>query len=489
MKRYLMFFVLVLTAHCWSEPISEQRLQEVIPEFSAYVEQARQAWSVPSVAVAIVRQDGTVWWKGYGQTPPDEQTIFAVGSTTKAFAAATLALMVDDGAVAWDGRVVEQVPEFQMFDPWVTREVRVEDLLAQHPGIPPQALSGFGAMGYEREQIWKALRWVEPVTSFRSRFAYVNSLHLIAGEMVARWAGADSWEEVLEAKLLGPLGMSSTSGTAAAFEASSNKAVGHATIEGQVRAIPTGPFPYVFGPAGGLNSNLHDMARWVRFQLGAGELEGRRLTSEENLLYTRSPRTIISDRVSYAQGWVLQSQPKFRYTWHNGGTAGHSTFVGFQPEQNIGLIVLTNLGAMQMADAVGYRFFDMVNGAPEIDYSAELLKKRAENPTPPPPPEVRVAVAEELYGEYSHPSLGPITITAGPRIAFHEPGVQARLIPIGLDRFRVRFEGGWLEAAGWAEGGTLRFYRPFSGNSPFCDLMLGDPGEGTTFRLDRVEGE
>lgn len=487
MKSFNFLFLLFLLAapiQAQTPTLSEGRIRDILPAFEVYVEKARVDWNVPSVAVAVVYNDEILWWKGMGESPPDQETVFAIGSTTKAFAAATLAMMVDGGGSGWDARVVDHFGEFAMKDPWVTREMRVRDLLAQHSGMAPQALSAMGTLGYSRERIRNAMRWVEPVTSFRSHYAYVNSPHIVAGQMVADWAGTAHWEDVLNSRLLQPLRMTNTTWDPAGLDNNPNRADGHATVNGKVKKIATGPFPYSFGPAGALNSNLHDMAHWVRMQLGNGEFEGRRLVSKENLLVTRTPQTVIGENAFYCMGWLKLLMNGYNVTWHNGGTPGHTTFVGLQPEEGLGIIVLSNLGGTTMPDAVGLHFFDLVNGVDGPDYSAQSLARRE---SPVLKPILNLQVPQEMYGAYEHPALGRLEVTPGPVLTFQETGVKASLEPVGPNLFRIRYTSGWLNDIGWDNGGEA-FYAPEGLSQPAgLTLFLGEPGQGASFTAEKTD--
>ena len=227
--------------------------------------------------------------------PVDTRTIFQIGSTTKAFLATTLAIMVDRGKLRWDDRVVDLYPDFQIKDPWVTREFRVFDLLAQRSGLPPYANDMLGMLGFDEAALIRSLRYVEPISSFRSTFAYTNITHLLAGRIVAKAAGAADWDTVLQQELLDPLGMKDSSYTAEAIEAAANHAERLSLDPDGTVEVPFTPiFPYDFGGAGNINSNIEDMARWVRLQLGNGTFEGRRIVSPENLAFTRTPKVAMS---------------------------------------------------------------------------------------------------------------------------------------------------------------------------------------------------
>ena len=249
----------------------EDRVKAQIPDLEAYIASGMKEFDVPGLAIGIVAGNNLIYAKGFGvrsrrsSVPVDTRTIFQIGSTTKAFLAATLAIMVDRGKLRWDDRVVDLDPDFQLKDPWVTREFRVFDLLAQRSGLPPYANDGLGILAFDQAALIHSLRHVEPVSSFRSTFAYTNITHLLAGRVVAKAAGAADGDTVLHQELLEPLGMKDSSYTAAAIEAAANHAEGYRwTPDGTIEVPFTQLFPYDFGGAGDINSTIEDMARWVR---------------------------------------------------------------------------------------------------------------------------------------------------------------------------------------------------------------------------------
>jgi CubicO group peptidase (beta-lactamase class C family) len=349
--------------------------------------------------------------------PVDTRTVFQIGSTTKAFLAATMAIMVDRGKLRWDDRVVDLEPDFQLKDPWVTREFRVFDLLAQRSGLPPYANDMLGMLGIGEAALIRSLRHVEPVSSFRSTFAYTNITHLLAGRIVAKAAGAPDGDTVLRQELLDPLGMKDSSYTAEAIVAAANHAEGYRWApDGTVEVPFTQLFPYDFGGAGDINSTVEDMARWVRLQLGNGGFEGRRIVSPENLAVTRTPKVAMSDKLSYALGWVIQQTPNGNIVWHDGGTSGFGAYVGMVPDRNIGVIVLTNEVNVGFPDAIGLWILDRILDNAKVDHVADTLKAARTkfetaaklfatpaNPRPFPP-------LAPLAGNFANPSFGKATV-------------------------------------------------------------------------------
>jgi CubicO group peptidase (beta-lactamase class C family) len=424
-----------------AQPPMEERVRALIPDLEAYIASGMKAFDVPGLAIGIVTGDKLVYAKGFGvrskggSVPVDAQTIFQIGSTTKAFLATTLAIMVDRRKLRWDDRIVDLDADFQLKDPWVTREFRVFDLLAQRSGLPPYANDMLGMLGLDEARLIRSLRHVEPVSSFRSTFAYTNITHLLAGRIVAKAAGAADGDRVIQQELLDRLGMKDSSYTAEAIQAAANHAEGYRwTPNGTVEVPFTQLFPYDFGGAGDINSTIEDMARWVRLQLGNGRFEGRPIVSPENLAYTRTPKVGISDRLSYALGWIIQQTPNGTIVWHNGGTNSFGAYIGLVPDRDVGVIVLTNETNMGMPDAVGLWTLDRLLGNPEMDHMAERLKAakanfetsaklyaKPANPRPFPP-------LTPLTGVFSNPSMGNASVVLeGKALVIELPATGAKL--------------------------------------------------------------
>jgi CubicO group peptidase (beta-lactamase class C family) len=432
----------------------ETRIQGVIPDLEHYIASGMKAFDVPGLAIGIVANDKLVYGKGFGVRAKeggatvDTRTVFQIGSATKGFLATTIAMMVDRGRLKWDERVVDLYPDFQMKDPWVTREFRVFDLIAQRSGLPPYANDMLGMVGVGETDMIHSLRYVDPVSSFRSTFAYTNITHVLAGRIVAKAASAADWNTFMRQELLEPLGMKDSSYTAAAIAAASNHAEGYRwTPEGTVAVPFTQLFPYDFGGAGDINSTIEDTARWVRLQLSNGTFEGRRFVSPENLAQTRTPKVALNDKVSYALGWVVQQTPKGNIIWHNGGTTSFGAYIGFVSETGVGVTVLTNESNVGFPDALGLWVLDRILGNPSVDHVAKTLeaakakyegtRKQFARPAKPRPSPPLVPLA----GNFANPSFGKAVIRAESDALIGEiqaAGAQFKLEPWDGDIFAVR---------------------------------------------------
>jgi CubicO group peptidase (beta-lactamase class C family) len=359
--------------------VMTEQIDTLAPEIEAYIDTGMKAFDIPGLAVGIVCDDRLAYAKGFGVgtkggAPVDTKTVFQIGSTTKSFLATTLAIGVDRKLLAWDDHVIDLYPDFQLMDAWVTREFRVFDLLAQRSGLPASANDMVGILGAEQPAMIRSLRYVEPVSSFRSTFAYINIAHMVAQRIVAARFGAASWEAVVDTEIFGPLRMRDSSMTAEAIEAAANHAVGHRWAPDGTVEVPFTPiFPYEFGGAGAINSTVEDMASWLRLQLSGGRFEGAEIVSAENLTVTKTPRIAISDKLSYAMGWVVQTTPHGQIVWHNGGTTSFGAYMGTVLDAGIGVIVLTNANNVGMPDAIGEWILDRLIGNPMVDHLATKL--------------------------------------------------------------------------------------------------------------------
>lgn len=450
---------------------SQASIEALLPDFEKQVAEGMKAFSVPGVAVGVIHEDKLIFAKGFGvralgmpeQVTPE--TIFQIGSTTKAFFTTTLAQAVDAGRLGWNDPVIDHVPEFQFADPWVTRDFRVLDIAAQRSGLTAYVNDALTMLGYDRQTLIRSLRVAPQLGLFRSDFRYLNIPHVVGGEIVAKVNGTPSWFDSLKTSLLTPLGMGETTATAEAITAVPNHAQGHRFAEPPV-AVPFHPsFPYALGPAGALNSNIPDMAKWLRLQLGRGHFEGKLLVSEDNLDVTWTPRVAMSERSSYAVGWVSTATPRGRIIWHNGGTAGFGAHAGFLPDGKTGIVILTNLENLGLPDALAMWFYDRVLGNPAVDnvgLAAAAAKTRREAaqaeaagfvPGPISP------LAAGFSGSYASPVLGDATVAlTGGKLGLTlekteaqlllEPNrddpylFQARLAPVGAFVAPAEMSGG-----------------------------------------------
>lgn len=357
--------------------------------FDDYVNKAIKEWEVPGVAIAIVKDDHVVLAKGYGvrklgeTTPVDERTLFAIGSSSKAFTAAAMAMLVDERKVKWDDPVTKYLPGFQMYDPYVTRELTVRDLLTHRSGLQRGDLLWYGS-DLDRDEIVRRARFIKPSWSLRSTFGYQNIMFLTAGQLVSRVSGK-SWDEFIQQRIFTPLAMTSSSTSINAFKKANKVASPHSRIDEKVQVIPWRNIDNI-APAGSINSNVVDMAQWVRLQLGQGTLQNQKLFTPAVAKEMHASQTVIrieppyalwypeAHFLNYGMGWFLSDYRGRKVAEHGGAIDGMRAEVALMPEEKLGLVVLTNMNGSLLPVALMYRIFDTFLGTPRRDWSAELLK-------------------------------------------------------------------------------------------------------------------
>jgi CubicO group peptidase (beta-lactamase class C family) len=353
----------------------------------ADIERARREFEIPGVAVAVVKDGRVVLAKGYGvkrQGAPaavDADTLFAIASNTKAFTAAALGLLVEDGKLGWDDPVTRHLPSFQMYDPYVSHEMTIRDLLTHRSGLGlgEGDLLYFPPSTFSRREIVEKVRFLKPATSFRSRYAYDNILYIVAGEVVAAVSGK-TWEAFVRERLLSPLAMKDTVPNPSALPASANAATPHAQVEGVLRTVAPDDADNI-AAAGGILSSARDMARWVTALLQAGTssaggtLPGR-LVQELWTAHTimpiaepAAPLAALKPRfLSYGLGFALRDYRGRKLVTHTGGLSGMVSRVALVPEENLAVVVLTNQESDGGRDAIAYRVLDAFLGASPTDW-------------------------------------------------------------------------------------------------------------------------
>lgn len=384
----------------WLVAVAALQAAELPPglaDFDAHVARVQAQFDVPGMAVAIVQDGQVLLAKGYGvrelgrPEPVDERTLFAIASNTKAFTAAALAILMDEGKVRWDDRVIDRLPWFQMSDAYVTREMKVRDLLTHRSGLALGAgdLLFWPATDLTTREVVERLRFVPLETSFRAAYAYDNILYAAAGLVIEQVAGR-SWAQFVRERILGPAGMGDTLVNCGELRPGMNAATGHAKHDFKdLRPVP----PLAWdnnSAAGGIYSSARDLAQWMRLQLAAGRLPadpGGPATAlfqparqgEMWLMVTPIPiseprvealRAARPNFLGYGLGWFLSDYRGRRLVWHTGGWPGQVSKLLLVPELGLGVVVLTNQEAGAAFQAVSWRVLDAFLNAPATDWVA-----------------------------------------------------------------------------------------------------------------------
>lgn len=355
LKNTLPLFVAGLIA---LSSVAEVKAQALSPaQVDSVVNKILTTFNVPGIAVGIVKDGKLIHAKGYGvrsiktNQKVDENTLFGIASNSKAFTATALSMLVDQGKITWDTKVTDIIPEFKLYDAYVTQEFTIRDLLTHRSGL------GLGAgdlmiwpdsSTVTKPQLIHNLRYLKPVSSFRSKYDYDNLMYIIAGDIVARVSGS-SYEDFIEQKIIQPLGMTATAASWYRLKDKSNIIDGHAPVGDKLETVGLS-FTELANAAGGIYSNVTDMSKWVIAKINEGkygENLGQTLTSKKVHDEMWSPQTIIKGGSpyafsSYGLGWALSDVNGYFQASHTGGLAGIVTQVTIIPELKLGIIVLTN---------------------------------------------------------------------------------------------------------------------------------------------------
>jgi CubicO group peptidase (beta-lactamase class C family) len=384
------FSIIVSTTFLlWLAGPSVGARQDPLADLDAYVNKAIKDWDVPGAAVAVIKDDKVVLAKGYGvreagkPEPVDERTLFAIGSSSKAFTSASIAMLVDEKTLKWDDKATQHLPGFQVFDPYVTRELTVRDLLSHRVGLE-RGDSIWYATEFGRDEVLRRIRYLEPSSSVRSRFGYQNIMYLAAGQIVKSVSGQE-WDEFVRQRIFTPLGMNDSNTSVKALSQARNVASPHARLDDKVTPIPYRNVDNI-GPAGSINSSVLDMAQWVRLQLGEGSYAGKRLISAAAIKEMAMPQTIIrlegqmamlypsAHFLNYGLGWFLSDYRGRKMVEHGGAIDGMRACTAMIPEEKLGVVVLTNMNGSVLCMALANRVFDAYLSSPPRDWSAELLQ-------------------------------------------------------------------------------------------------------------------
>jgi len=450
---------------------------------------ALDTFQVPGVAVGVVKDGSLVYEKGFGVRKAREEarvgpdTLFAIASNTKAFTTMALGMLVDEGKLAWDDKVVDLVPEFRLADAWITAEFTVRDLLTHRSGLGPYAgdLMRFPDTDFTLEEMIARLRFLPMTERFRARYAYDNQLYLVAGEVVGRVSGT-GWKEFVQRRILDRLGMERCTTTPSSVDWSGDVASPHAVVDGEI--VPVAPYVSdVGGAAGGIRCNVAGLAKWVEVQLAGGAIpwegEGARLVSERQHREMWTPQTILpvswveesDDRThfsTYGLGFRLRDFDGHLLVSHTGGHPGMVTEISMLPELGLGVIVLTNQENGAAFRAVSHTILKAgIHGeAAKKDDWVAIYSERSEAQRARAA-EARAAAAPEAAGErrpptlplsgyagvYADPWRGDVTISerdGGLWIEFSRTdGLRGPLEPHDGDVFVARWEDRSIDADAW----------------------------------------
>lgn len=383
MRQYFILFA-AFAAFSGQAQLSETKID-------ALVEKTLTTFNVPGIAVAVVKDGKIVHSKGYGvksiktKLKVDANTLFGIASNSKAFTATALAILVDEGKISWDDKVVKHIPEFKMYNDYVTSEFTIRDLLTHRSGL------GLGAgdlmvwpdgNNFGVQDVVNNLQYLKPTSAFRTKYDYDNLLYIVAGEVVHRASGK-TWNEFVEDRIMAPIGMTNSASTFSRLKDTTNVIDPHVPIDGKLTVISRYKL-HTFDAAAGLYASVNDLSNWLILQMNKGKFDGKQLFSEKQANEMWTPQTLMPNKPSapyfsnfktYGLGWQITDVKGKLQVSHTGGLEGIVTQTLMIPELKLGIVVLTNQQAGSAFNAISNTIKDSYLGMPEFDHVADLANK------------------------------------------------------------------------------------------------------------------
>ena len=433
----LLFATLALARAAAAPVAAQQSAPDVFAGFDEFVAQVMEDWQVPGVAVGVIHDGEIVLARGYGyrdlenRLPVTEHTTMAIGSNSKSFTVTVMAMLVDEGVLAWDTPVRDFLPDFRLHDDFATAEMTPRDLVTHQSGLPRHDNVWYGRAA-SREEIFRKLRFLEPNASFRSRYQYQNLMFLTAGYLTERLTGRD-WDDLIDERIFTPLAMERSNTSVNDSPASGDHALPYVLQDGVLKRVPFRNIDNV-GPAGSINSNVVEMTAYIEAHIEGGVRDGRRLISEESSAQMQQPQFAIPGDseyaevgpVSYGLGLRVGTYRGRKIVLHGGGIDGFISSMSWLPREKMGVMVVTNRsgGLNPVPVTVAYNVYDRLLGLPPVDWNGrnleererqearaeesrrEMMDKRVAGTRPSHP-------LDAYGGRYHHPGYGTMTVAAG----------------------------------------------------------------------------
>jgi CubicO group peptidase (beta-lactamase class C family) len=466
MKKLLLYFLLLTCVTAYGQ-ITDAKIKE----FDAYVEKSRNLFQIPGLAVTVVKDGKVILKKGYGvrqlglTQPVDAQTLFACASTTKAMTAMCMAMLVDEGKVKWDDPVVNHLPSFQLYDPYVTRELKIRDLFTHNSGVGNTDFL-WSLMNIPSDQVIEKMKLAEPSYSMRSSFIYQNIFYVVAGEIIQKVSG-ERWDTFMQKRIFEPLQMNRTFPLLSKVS-DSNQSQPHFFYNKSIQVIKRTSADNV-GAAGSVWSCAEDMSKWALCMLDSSKYTAGRLVKPETWIELFKPQVIVPasqfyptakltkpNWTTYSMGWFQQDYRGKKINFHTGSLAGETAMHAQLPSERLAIYIFGNLDHAEVRHALLFKAFDHFALGDTRDWSNEvneLYKKQAvaieqeekkfenDRVTNTKPSLDLVAYA----GTYSDPLYGELTITVqnNSLIVTANNLVKATLDHWHYDTFRGLFEKQW----------------------------------------------
>src|ERR1700722_11810244 len=396
--------------------------------FDAFANNELRDWKCDGFAIAIVQDGKVILSKGYGlrdvkkNLPVTEKTLFAIGSATKSFTVTSLGVLVDQGKLDWDKPVRDYLPDFKMWDPFATERMTPRDLVTHRSGLPRHDLMWYSSP-FSRQELFDRLRYLEPNKDFRTTFQYQNLMFMTAGYLAGHVAGT-TWEQLVHQVIFEPLGMTNSNFSITESQKTADFSQPYQVVDDIPVDIPFRNIDSI-GPAGSINSNIEDMTKYIMMHLAKGKgvvsaTNEMQMMTPQMAIQAPSPDKELGD-LSYGMGFFVTTYRGHKFVHHGGNIDGFTALVAFLPQDNIGLVILTNQNSSPLPAVVAYNVWDRLLGMDQIDWTARVKQQRALTKKSEQDAKQKGHTTQrtgthpshelaEYAGEYEHPGYGIVKI-------------------------------------------------------------------------------
>ena len=363
--------------------VAQAEQAKSLQKWKDWLSKEMQKIGTPGLAVAIVQDDTVIFAEGLGfrdreaQKPVTEDTLFAIGSSTKAFTASLIGMLVDERKLEWDQPVRKILPDFQLYDDYASAHLTTRDLLIHDSGLPRHDLSWYSSYA-SRDELYKRLRYLEPSAELRQQFQYQNLMYMTAG-ILAEKASGFSWEDLVQERIFSPLKMTRSTTSGPLARQKGDYARPYRLHNGTVSLIPPRDIASM-GPAGSIHSSIKDMAQWLRFNLGDGHFENKTILSSDSLKQLQSPQIVMASQgqspmipyMLYGMGWMIHPYRGHTLIQHGGNIDGFTAQVGLLPEKNLGIVILSNQDSDPLPSIALFSLLDEMLKLEPVDWSQRI---------------------------------------------------------------------------------------------------------------------
>lgn len=452
------------------------------------------------MSIVVVKDGDVVYLKGFGKTKQDETgkpvdpetTQFVLASTTKAFTATLLAGVIDEYNVDWTDPVIKHLPDFKMYEDYVTNNMMVGEVNSHHNGWKEYAMDDLPFFGYDRDEIYHLFPAIKPTYGFRTKYEYNNEMYTVSAKIIEKYTGK-SWDDAMADRIFKPLNMVHSTTGAKAYKTSKDLAYGY-----RVQYDPEADKLYLeprddrddaftwlsaVAPAAFVMTTASDMGNYLKMHLNHGVFEGDTLVSRKNHDYLFKPQSVsgFSDNLirTYGQGWGVEQNSKGRYIRHTGLAYGYTSLVGLVPDMNMGIAIMCTNGATSSAlEGIAYKLIDMYLGFDGEDYAADNLEKYKESKRKTSSSENKKDITKpslalsEYVGVYNQEQFGDATVTLDKDgLHFKLKKVDSILKHVDADTFSFHVDGaGYFNLTFGIENGKSRTLT-FDIGDPICDFV------------------